>query len=203
MSKPRTTGLTLWQAILLGLIPSLATSAVAGALNIRSTIISEDRQDERQLREVQFTQTAEAKQTQIAIAFDPNRPTSTPSPTLPPTITPIPSQGPDIIFPEESIFNYYSALNDSEYLEAWSLLSDDFKTRKLSNDFTAYEGFWTSTGPVSIIELHQESPPTQFSAEFLVRLYWDFDLRTRAYRYSLIFDPISQLWKIDTVTGMD
>jgi hypothetical protein len=199
MSQQEKTGLTISQAIVLGLIPSFVT----GILGLIGIFISEDRQDDRQIREVQFTQTAEAMQTQVANAFDPNRPTSTPSPTLPPTITPIPIQSPDIFLPEESIFNYYSALNENEYLEAWSLLSNDFKTSKLSNDFLAYESFWNSTGPVSIIELIPESTPTPFSAEFLVRLYWDSDLRTRAYKYYLIFDPISQLWKIDKVTGVD
>jgi hypothetical protein len=193
------TGLTIGQALLLGLIPTLASSF----FSLGGIFISEFRQDRRQYREVQFTQTAETKQTQIANAFDPSRPTSTSTPTLPPTITPAPTQGSQTLPPDQAIIEYYAALNRSEYLSAWTSLSDQFKARKLENDFSAYQSFWSTTGPVSIIELVPEGTPAPYTADVLVRLYWDSDRRTRTYKYRMIFDPLSQAWEIDQVLPVD
>lgn len=195
MPKSEGTGLTFWQAILLGFIPALLT----GVFGIVGIQISEHRQDKRQLRAIEADQTAEAQRTQVAQALDPGPPPS-PIPAPLPTITPMPEGTPEATQPQQIIIDYYIALNDGDYLTAWNLLSEDFRQRILDNDYQAYEAFWAAAGIVSVVEL-APTETNQFAAEALVRLYWESERRTRAYRYSLILDLATESWKIDKVLG--
>jgi len=194
MSKPRSTGLTFLQAILLGLIPAVVTGAIA-IVNVR---VSEDRQDRRQVTQIAADLTADAAKSMLAHALDPDAP-PTEVPTLEPTITPVPEAAPPS--PIQVIPDYYAAVDAGDYLSAWNMLSKEFKLRSLDDNYPAYEAFWASAGLVNVVEL-VPIEVADFHAEALVRLYWETDRRTRAYTYSLILDLGSNSWKIDAVEGV-
>ncbi len=191
--------LSFRQAILLGLIPALLT----GALTIVGIVIGENREDDRFILEVGFTQTAEIRNTESAQSLAPGSPEPQFTPELPPTITPFPPEPSGDESPEKALIRYYELINQGEYLTAWNSLSDNFQFRFNDNDYPAFEAFWKSAGMVSVVEVVPEDKPTDFKAVLLVSLYWEADRRVRSNRFILIFDINREAWEIDEVGPVD
>jgi hypothetical protein len=188
------TGLKLWQAILIGLIPAIITGIVSGLFNLQITTIVQDREDQRQVREFDLQLTYESKQTKVALAFNPSSPTPTIYLT---TITSTPKN--DLSIQEQAIIDYYDFITHGDYLKAWNILSEGFRRNTLSDDYQSYESYWKSAGKVAIVEMVLQDGYSTFAADVLVRLYWESDRSIRSYLYSLIYDLSTKQWKIDKV----
>ena len=196
---PEPRSFTLQQALLLGLLPALATGLVAAVSNYFVAQTTQDREDQRLLRLVGFTQTAEARRTQVALVVAPIDldQTATPPPTV--TTAPTPHAGP--ARPEQAVVDYYQYLADGRSATAWAMLTDQFQQRVNNDDFAAYRAFWETAGEVQVVEALVEERPTATSAVVLASVYWPLEAVTRSYRITLVLDPVSQTWRIDAVSA--
>jgi len=196
---PEPRSFTLQQALLLGLLPALATGLVAAVSNYFVAQTTQDREDQRLLRLVGFTQTAEARRTQVALVVAPIDldQTATPPPTV--TTAPTPHAGP--ARPEQAVVDYYQYLADGRSATAWAMLTDQFQQRVNNDDFAAYRAFWETAGEVQVVEALVEERPTATSAVVLASVYWPLEAVTRSYRITLVLDPASQTWRIDVVSA--
>ncbi len=196
-SKPRS--YTLSQALLLGLLPALVTGVVAAVSNYLVASTTQDREDQRLLRLVGFTQTAEARLTQIAFVVAPvdvDR-TATPPPTV--TTIPTPQAGPPR--PEQAVVDYYRFLADGRSASAWAMLTESFQQRVNGDDFAAYRAFWETTGEVQVLEAVVEERPSAESAIVRTSVYWPRDGATRTYRITLILNDDGEAWRIEAVAA--
>jgi len=197
--RPEPRSFTLQQALLLGLLPALATGLAAAISNYFVAQTTQDREDQRLLRLVGFTQTAEARRTQVALVVAPIDldQTATPPPTV--TTAPTPHAGP--ARPEQAVVDYYQYLADGRSATAWAMLTDQFQQRVNNDDFAAYRAFWETAGEVQVVEALVEERPTATSAVVLASVYWPLEAVTRSYRITLVLDPASQTWRIDVVSA--
>ena len=186
-----------------GLFLAVFTALLAGIFALAATLIQESGQDRRLLTEFDLLATKEARVTEAVEILAPGSPAAPPTPALPPTVTPAPTSEDQVPSPEQAIIAYYDALNNGEYLEAWSRLSDNFQFRFNDNDFESNKAFWQGAGPVSVVEVILEDQPNQFQTTLLSSIYWDTDRRIRSNRYSMVLDLERDIWLIDEVSAVD
>jgi len=188
--QPLTRNQALWIAVI--------AATLTGGFNLVVAQTTQDREDQRLLRLVGFTQTAEARQTQVALVvapIDEDR-TATPPPTV--TTVPTPAAGPPL--PEQAVVDYYQYLADGRSAQAWAMLTDGFQQR-VNDDYTAYREFWETAGQVQVLEAVVESRPAAGSAVVLASVYWPLDGLARSYRLTLRLDPVDRTWRIDDVAA--
>jgi hypothetical protein len=136
-------------------------------------------------------QTADAAQREVALVG------TAISREVNPTATPSPSIGDA----ERTISDYYGALTAGNYALAWSMLSTGFRDRSGQASFEGYEAFWKGIKQVEVVETALTASDT-LTATFLVRLKytqgsgqpWE-----NSYFHTLVFEPQSGSWKIDSV----
>ena len=101
---------------------------------------------------------------------------------------------------ESAIFEYFGFLNEGQYGEAWSRLTERFQLIHSSGNFASYQGFWSTVDKIAVLEAAgQEIESEATIATLIVRLrffqgIFDWD---RTYDYTLKRESPSDLWKID------
>ncbi len=189
--RPLTRNQALWIAVIAALL--------TGGFNLLVAQTTQDREDQRLLRLVGFTQTAEARLTQVALVVAPIDEDRTATP--PPSVTPAPTPQAGPGRPEQAVVDYYQFLADGRSTSAWAMLTESFQQRVNNDDFAAYRAFWEAAGQVQVLEAAVESRLSASSAVVLASVYWPLEGMTRAYRITLVLDPGGQAWQIDSVAA--
>jgi hypothetical protein len=104
--------------------------------------------------------------------------------------------------PSQFIMDYYALINNNQYDQSWSLLSDDFKDRNHGNNNGGYSGYvdWWNTVTsvtVSTSEIRYQSGE---SAKVIIVLHYEMKngsaYEDRVY-FQLIYDNSRETWLID------
>ncbi len=136
-------------------------------------------------------------------------PTAVPSPTFvwptfspapPPTLTALPTRRPSPtpvvsqISPEQIIRVYYNAINQRNYDQAWSILSDDFKNKYNSTGYGPYVNWWDTVEEMEILQLEIREKQGPSSAVIFSKLRYHYKDR-RVVDDSYLFTVIAWSWQ--------
>ncbi|MCX6070710.1 MAG: hypothetical protein NTU91_07605 [Chloroflexi bacterium] len=108
-----------------------------------------------------------------------------------------PSGGPLEYGPCDTVNEYHDLLNNDEYVRAWSLLSERFKTTPSVGAYFGWEGFWKVT-TVNLLEVVPQSE-AKAEARCTVRLQYVEAGEERTFTYYLVRDDVGDTWLIDAV----
>ena len=178
-----------WKEVLTFL--GVAITAYLGYLGVRSTIEIP----------IQATQTAEARQTAAAKLYG-LTPSGEETPDVTPTVeteavpqvTETPSNYAD---PKMFIQEYFAFLNQQRHEEAWSKLSNQFKTS--SGGYEDYVSFWETVDEIEIVKMEITSQNnTQVLVYVEVNYYYKAGYTTIGHTtYKLVKDPSNSSWLFD------
>lgn len=140
---------------------------------------------------VQITQTAEAKSTLAAQIATPT--------IVPPTLTAIITQEPQLVEPDQFIKDYYTAINSRQYGLSWSMLSPNFENEHNPTGFNDYKGFWDTVEKVEVQQAFVlERKPA--SATVFVSLTYTSrggTVSNSEITFGLVFDAANDTWLIN------
>jgi len=127
-------------------------------------------------------------------------PTNTvlPTNTLVPSLTIVPTSTKDVMLNMQVINNYYRLLSSGDLETAWNCLTLKFRRDSFGNNFEEFKAHWSRTGPVAVYEIVPEKE-SDGQAIALVRLYFYYEQRIRYYRFHLQYNPLNNVWQIDSV----
>jgi hypothetical protein len=103
--------------------------------------------------------------------------------------------------PEESIWTYFSTINNHQYQEAWNLTTANFKKNKrlMPNGYASYLSFWKDD--VERVNVTQTRLISKNSNSAIVNVEWHFFMKnnktSKNTNFSLIWDIKTTKWLID------
>jgi hypothetical protein len=103
--------------------------------------------------------------------------------------------------PEESIWAYFSTINNHQYLEAWNSTTANFKSNKrlMPNGYTDYLSFWKND--VERVNVTQTRLISKNGNSAIVNVEWHFFIKnnktSKNTNFSLIWDVKTARWLID------
>jgi serine/threonine-protein kinase len=133
-------------------------------------------------------------------------PYSTPTP-IPPTPTPyIPTPTPQPTVnkpsPEQTLINYYNAINRGDYGEAWNMLPSSLQNnpRVHPDGFQSFKSWFQKTTPITVNSVQQVRQSTN-TALVKVRYRYVLNSRSRSMSlsYNLVWNSSQQRWLIESV----
>ena len=179
-------------------VSGLGVAVIAGycgrSSGLDSARIREEGETTRQAISIRESQTAEARhagQTETVEA----RPTRCPcgatvTLTRPSGPTPSPTPPTSAL---DTVLGFYHRLNAGQFLAAWDLLTDNYRTVENPRGFDTFVAYWRET-PVEVLEV-REKYEALTSAEYQVRLRFVKDGQEGYYDLSLVSDGL--LWWIN------
>jgi serine/threonine-protein kinase len=130
------------------------------------------------------------------------QPTFTSPPPLPsftPTLLPSPTT--PALAPDDFVRAYYQAINDRNYDQSWSMLSESFKERVNPTGFGPYTDWWDTVARVDVLTAKIQSQNDQ-TASVTARLrytYKDGRVAEDSAVYELVAAPTEFSWWIEAV----
>ena len=104
--------------------------------------------------------------------------------------------------PAQFLKRYYGLINDRQYNQAWSLLSEDFKSRNHGNNtggYSAYVDWWNTVSKVTVSSAEIKYQGVE-SAKVIILLHYEMknnsSYEDKVY-FQLIYDKSSDSWLID------
>jgi len=101
--------------------------------------------------------------------------------------------------PDQFIRGYYEAINNRQYDQTWSLLSDNFKQVRNPTGKQDYIDYWNTIARVEIenIDVQNQTANTAVVAAAVHYTKRAGGTDRRTYTFTLVFDPQRAGWLID------
>ncbi len=138
---------------------------------------------------------------------EPETPVVVPPVEPEPPVSEIPSQPAepegDRPTPEESVFNYYSSINNRDYSQAWNQLEPRFQNNQ-SGDYNTYTTWWDSVGLVNVeeVDVVASSPSAAIVDTSLTYTMQDGRISNETIRMSLIWNEQTGTWAIEQTSRL-